>query len=235
VTTPHAALVVVAAGAGRRLGGPARKALVSLGGRPLVEHALRALLGLPWLEPVVVVGHPEDGEALAAVLAGLPRAARLVDGGARRQDSVRAGLQALPEETDMVLVHDAARPFVPLDALPALAAAARSVGAAILAVPVADTIKSVRDGDAPTVERTVPRDALWAAQTPQAFRRLELLALLADAGRRGATVTDEASLYEADGREVACVAGSRLNFKVTTADDLRLAEALLTRAPGRIR
>jgi 2-C-methyl-D-erythritol 4-phosphate cytidylyltransferase len=234
VTSLRAALVVVAAGAGRRLGGRERKALVPLGGRPLLEHALWALLGPAWIDPVVVVGHPEDRAALRNVLQGLPRAAQLVDGGARRQDSVRAGLEALPGGTDIVLVHDAARPFVPVDALRALVEAAQACGAAILAVPVADTIKSVRGGTPPTIERTIPRDKLWAAQTPQAFRRDDLLSLLSAAERQGVSVTDEAALYEAEGREVACVAGSHLNFKVTTVDDLRVAEALLQRATGRI-
>jgi 2-C-methyl-D-erythritol 4-phosphate cytidylyltransferase len=219
----RAALVVVAAGAGRRLGGPARKALVPLAGEPLVAHALRALLRLPWLDPVVLVGHPEDSAALRAVLERLPRPVRLVDGGARRQDSVRAGLAALAaladgEDDGIVLVHDAARPFVPLDALPAL---------------VADTIKSVDAGTPPVISATLPRERLWAAQTPQAFRREALATLLSEAEARGVSVTDEAALYEAAGRDVACVTGSRLNFKVTTADDLRLAEAFVGRLPGR--
>lgn len=234
----RAALVVVAAGAGRRLGGPARKALVPLAGEPLVAHALRALLRLPWLDPVVLVGHPEDSAALRAVLERLPRPVRLVDGGARRQDSVRAGLAALAaladgEDDGIVLVHDAARPFVPLDALPALVAAAAARGAAILAVPVADTIKSVDAGTPPAISGTLPRERLWAAQTPQAFRREALATLLSEAEARGVSVTDEAALYEAAGRDVACVTGSRLNFKVTTADDLRLAEAFVGRLPGR--
>jgi 2-C-methyl-D-erythritol 4-phosphate cytidylyltransferase/2-C-methyl-D-erythritol 2,4-cyclodiphosphate synthase len=224
---------VVAAGAGRRLGGPVRKALVPVAGKPLVEHALRALLGAPWIAPIVVVAHPEDLDTLGRVLEGLPRPARLVEGGARRQDSVRAGLAALPDDTDLVLVHDAARPFVPVGALAALVEAAAEHGAAILAMPVADTIKSVGAGTSPTIDKTLPRDRLWAAQTPQAFRRSELLALLEAADENGVSVTDEAALYESDGRRVACVTGSRLNFKVTTADDLRLAEALLQGASGR--
>jgi len=223
-----AALVIVAAGEGSRLAAGRRKALVALGGRPLVEHSLRRLLGLPALDPVVLVGHADDRAALEGIAATLPRKPIVVAGGARRQDSVLAGLAALPASApDLVLVHDAARPFVPVAAIAELIAAARATGAAILALPVVDTIKeadAVRPGHA---ARTLDRQRLWAAQTPQAFRRSELAALLEAAGREGRAVTDEAALYEAAGRSVAFVTGSRLNFKLTTPADLALAEALL--------
>ena len=221
----RAALIIVAAGDGRRLGSAQRKALVSLAGRPLLEHALRRLLPLAWLEPVVVVGHREDRAALSALLARLPRPVALVDGGERRQDSVLAGARAAAG--DVVLVHDAARPFVPVERLAELAERARAVGAALLAVPVADTIKEARAEDASSCARTLPRDRLRAAQTPQAFRREALLELLERAVADGRTVTDEASLFEASGFPVHFVEGSARNFKITTAQDLELAEALL--------
>ncbi|MCB9896895.1 MAG: 2-C-methyl-D-erythritol 4-phosphate cytidylyltransferase [Planctomycetes bacterium] len=221
------ALVVVAAGSGTRLGAPVRKALVELGGVPLVLHTLRRVLAWPAVGEVVLVVHPSDRATLGALVAGLPRGVHLVDGGARRQDSVAAGVAALPETVDVVLVHDAARPFVPIDRLDALADAARDAGCALLAVPVSDTIKRARGDAHARVDATVPRHDLWAAQTPQAFRRAELLALLAQAAREGREVTDEAGLFESAGRAVHLVEGSRLNFKVTTPDDLALAEALL--------
>ncbi len=224
----RAALIVVAGGTGHRLGADRHKALVPLAGRPLVEHCLRTLLALPELDPVILVGHRDDRAALAAVIARLPRPVTLVDGGARRQDSVAAGLAALPHTTRLVLVHDAARPFVPVDRIEALIASAQRTGAALLAVRVADTIKEARPGgDAPLVERTLPRDRLWAAQTPQAFAFAVLERLLADAAARALNVTDEASLFEAAGLEVAFVEGSRLNFKITTGEDLAMAQALL--------
>jgi len=221
----RAALVIVAAGEGRRLGSARRKALVPLAGRPLLEHSLRRLLPLAWLEPVVVVGHRDDRAELTALLAGLPRPVALVDGGERRQDSVLAGARAAAGE--LVLVHDAARPFVPVERLAELAERARAVGAALLAVPLADTIKETRERDPSSVARTLPRDRLRAAQTPQAFRRAPLLELLAQAVADHATVTDEASLFEAAGFAVQFVEGSARNFKITTAQDLALAEALL--------
>ncbi len=231
--TERAALVVVAAGAGERLGAACRKALVPLGGRPLVEHALERLLTLAWLEPVVVVGHPGDRGDLAALLARLPRPVALVDGGARRQDSVLAGVRAVPAGVDVVLVHDAARPFVPLERLPELAARARALGAALLAVPLADTVRQTRADDPSRSGGTLARDRLRAAQTPQAFRRAELLALLERAGERD--VTDEAALFESSGLAVGFVEGSARNFKITTAHDLGLAEALLAVEPHRER
>jgi len=223
-----AALVIVAAGEGSRLGGARRKALMTLGGRPLLEHALRRLLPLAWLDPVVVVGHADDRDALAALLSRQSRPVTLVDGGARRQDSVLAGVRAVPAGRDVVLVHDAARPFVPVERLAELASRARSAGAALLAVPVVDTIKEARDADPASCARTLPRDRLRAAQTPQAFRRGPLLELLARAAADGTAVTDEAALFEAAGFAVQFVEGSARNFKITTAQDLAMAEALLT-------
>ena len=224
----RAALIVVAAGEGSRLGSDRRKALVTLGGRPLVEHSLRRLLSLPELGPFVLVGHRDDRAALAWMAADLPRLPILVDGGARRQDSVLAGLRALPDEApELVLVHDAARPFVPVAALPELIARAHQTGAAILAVPVVDTIKEAHADEPGRAGRTLDRERLWAAQTPQAFRRRDLLTLLERAASDARAVTDEAALYEAASRAVAFVTGSRLNFKLTTPADLALAEALL--------
>lgn len=225
-----AALVIVAAGAGQRLGAGRPKALVALGGRPLVEHALARLAAVPWLDPLVVVGPPAHRAELAALLARQARPVRLVDGGERRQDSVLAGVRAVPAARDCLLVHDAARPFVPVERLAELASAARRLGAALLAVPLADTVKQARADDADQCAGTVPREHLRAAQTPQAFRRAELLELLERAAREGRTVTDEAALFETAGRPVGFVEGSPRNFKVTTAQDLQLAEALLAAA-----
>lgn len=227
MSIPSCGLVVVAAGTGQRLGAPVHKALVELDGRPLVEHTLRRLLGRPDLSPVVLVGHADDRPRLERLLATLPRPVTLVDGGARRQDSVRAGLEALGDPApDLVLVHDGARPFVPLERLDDLVAAARRTGAALLASPVSDTLKEVPDPDG-RVRRTVPRAHLWAAQTPQAFDRARLLELLERADAEGTTVTDEAGLCEAAGLAVTVVEGSRRNLKVTTPEDLELARALL--------
>lgn len=220
-------LVVVAAGTGQRLGAAVHKALVELDGRPLVEHTLRRLLTRVDLDPVVLVGHPSDLPRLQTLCAGLARPVVLVPGGARRQDSVRAGLEALGADAPpLALIHDGARPCVPLERLDALIEAARQTGAALLASPVSDTLKDVA-ADTGRVLRTVPRQGLWAAQTPQAFDRARLLALLDEAERAGTSVTDEAGLCESAGLAVTVVEGSTSNLKVTTPADLELARALL--------
>jgi len=223
----HAGLIVVAAGTGSRLGATVHKALVELEGSPLVEHTLRHLLTQTHLDPVVLVGHADDRSALEALTARLPRPVQLVDGGARRQDSVAAGLSALGDRCDVVLVHDGARPFVPLDAIDPLIAAAAEHGCALLAVPVTDTLKQAQADHSSIVERTISRDGLWAAQTPQAFDRAALTEQLCAVTAAGLTLTDEAGMFEAAGLPVHFVEGSPLNFKVTTKDDLLLARALL--------
>ncbi|RKY19048.1 MAG: 2-C-methyl-D-erythritol 4-phosphate cytidylyltransferase [Planctomycetota bacterium] len=224
---PLAALIVVAAGTGSRLGASVHKALVTVAGKPLVEHTLATLLAWEGLDPVVLVGHSDDRKQLTALLARLPREVHLVDGGTRRQDSVAAGLAALPEQAPaVVLVHDAARPFVPMQALPELIEAARGA-CALLATPVADTIKRADPDDPTRSAGTVPRHELWAAQTPQAFDRARLGQLLDQAQHEERSVTDEAALFEAACLPVRFVEGSRRNFKITTEQDLALARALL--------
>ena len=211
-------VVVPAAGTGTRLGPGSPKALRELAGEPLLVHAVRRLLACPSVGPVVVAAPPALVAQVQALLPGVV----VVAGGAERQDSVAAGLAALPPEVDLVLVHDAARAFVPVEVVEAVAAALRNGALAVVPVlPVADTVKQVDvDGN---VVRTVPRVDLRSAQTPQGFRR-EVL----DAAHRTAagSVTDDAGLVEAAGVPVQTVPGSPLAFKVTTPFDLLIAEAV---------
>lgn len=223
---PDVGVVVVAAGLGRRLGASIRKALVPLGGQPMVLRAVESVRGPG---PLVVVAHPDDLEALAGLFPG----DRVVAGGARRQDSVAAGLAALPALAEFVLVHDAARPFVRRAVVEAVVAEARRVGAALAAEPVRDTLKEA--GPEGRVLRTVPRGPLWAAQTPQGFRRT----LLEEAHRRlaeeGAEVTDDAQAVERLGQPVALVASDSGNRKLTTGADLEWAAWVLGRdGTGRV-
>jgi 2-C-methyl-D-erythritol 4-phosphate cytidylyltransferase len=230
----RAGLVVVAAGTGARLGGSAHKALVPLGGQPLVMHCLTRLAPLDCIGSIVLVGHPADREILAGLVAQLPHEIRLADGGEHRQDSVEAGLAALDEATELVLVHDAARPFVPAALIAPLLERAAEVGAAVPTRPVVDTVKETREDADDLCARTIPRERLRLIQTPQAFRRADLARLLQDARRNDCYATDEAGLFEAAGLDVAFVEGSALNFKVTTRDDLEIAEAILARQAERI-
>ena len=218
--------VVPAAGTGSRLGADRPKQYLEIGGATLLERSVGALLGCGWFERVVVVVSPED--ATAATLPGLasPRVAIEPVGGATRRASVLGGLVALEAHhgasaDDWVWVHDAARPGVERASLERMREALddERVGA-LLAVPVADTVKRGGAGRAVT---SVDREGLWLAQTPQAFPHGTLRAAL----ERHHAVTDEASAIEAGGRTPRLVAGSRRNFKVTTMDDLRaMREAL---------
>jgi 2-C-methyl-D-erythritol 4-phosphate cytidylyltransferase len=212
-------VVVPAAGTGTRLGPGAPKALRPLAGEPLLVHAVRRLRACPQIGPIVVAAPPAEVEQVQAMLPGVV----VVAGGAERQDSVAAGLAALPPEVDLVLVHDAARAFVPVEVVASVVAALESGALAVVpVVPVADTVKQV-DVDGRVV-RTVPREDLRSVQTPQGFRRAVLEAAHRSAG---GPVTDDAGLVEAAGVPVQTVPGSPLAFKVTTALDLLLAEAVL--------
>lgn len=217
-------VVVVAAGRGERAGGTVPKQFRNVAGVPLVLRALRPFTIHPDVAHVAVVLPPEAAERPPEWLAVLRGAAlSLVAGGAERTDSARAGLAALPAECRIVLVHDGARPFAERDVIDAVVAAAREGKGAVPALPVSDTLKRIDDGS-PAIVGTVPRDGLWRAQTPQGFPR----ALLEEAYARadGAPATDDAALVEALGAPVVIVPGSTRNLKVTTADDLALAELM---------
>ncbi len=227
--------IVVAAGVGARLrevlgpDGP-NKALLPLAGHPMVVWTTWALATTAGVDEVVVVLHPDDLAPVAdGPLGAALRAAgatRFVAGGERRQDSVQRGVEATRAGAGrFVLVHDAARPLLaPADAARALERA-RTVGAALLAVPSRDTLKRVDEQG--RVQETVPRQLIWRAQTPQVAEREVLLAALRDAAAAGVEVTDEASALERMGQPVVVVEGSEDNFKVTTAADLARAEPLL--------
>lgn len=219
--------MVVAAGRGIRLGG-VPKQFRELAGVPVLLRSLRPFTSHPDVACVAVT--------LPADAAGAPPAwleplagdrLRLVAGGAERADSVAAGLAALPPECAVVLVHDAARPLVSADTIAAVLAAARTGAGALAAVPLGDTLKAVQEGTPPLVERTVSREGLWRAQTPQGFPRALLERALAAARADGVAGTDDAQLVERIGGRVVVVADSPRNLKVTTQADFDLAEALL--------
>jgi len=221
------AALVLGAGRGERLALDVPKAFVPLAGRPLLAHALEALLACEAIERVVPVVPAAHCGALAGHLGPLAGHAKLappVAGGAARQDSLAAGLAALPAHFELVAVHDAARPFVRAAAVSRVIAAARVHGAALLAAPAADTIKRVRDG---VVVETPPREECYAAQTPQVFRADWLREGLEKAAAEGRVATDCSQLVEALGVRVQVVAGDPDNRKITDAADLAWAERRL--------
>ncbi len=212
------AAILVAAGSGSRFGAETPKQYLPLLGKLVIRHAAEALA-----EHVDILQPVGDAATIETALTGIPHQPP-VAGGATRQASVLAGLEALvAQEPDIVLVHDAARPLIPIGTIPALLASLNDAPGAIPAVPVADTLKRVTDG---LITATVPRDSLYRAQTPQAFR----FAILLSAHRTADDVpaTDDASLLEAAGQQVTIVAGSEHNIKLTYAEDLPRLERAMT-------
>ncbi|HET6606308.1 MAG TPA: bifunctional 2-C-methyl-D-erythritol 4-phosphate cytidylyltransferase/2-C-methyl-D-erythritol 2,4-cyclodiphosphate synthase [Rhodopila sp.] len=211
------AAILVAAGSGSRFGGETPKQFLLTAGKPVIRHAAERLIGhVSLLQPVGEV------EPIEAALNGIPMLP-VVAGGATRQDSVRNALEALAAHApDYVLIHDAARPFIPPGTIESLLAELREVAGAIPAAPVPDTLKRVERG---VIVETVPRSGLFRAQTPQAFRFQTLLSAHLS-GIDG--TTDDASLLEAVGESVAVVPGSDDNIKLTYPDDLLRLERIMT-------
>lgn len=220
---PSAAAIVLAAGAGRRLGADEPKAFLTIGGRPILAVAAAAAAASGVIDEVIVAV-PEGFEHRAlGCVEGLGVPCTVVPGGDSRQASVRVALAAVGEAIELVAVHDAARPFAPPELfVSVLDAVDADADGAIPVLPIADTVKRIGGG---FVTATVPRDELALAQTPQAFR----ISALRDAHDRAATtdldVTDDAQVLEAAGGRVRAIAGDPMNVKITTMLDLARADA----------
>jgi 2-C-methyl-D-erythritol 4-phosphate cytidylyltransferase len=223
-------VVVVAAGSGSRVGG-VPKQYRPIGGVPIVLRTLRAFTTHPDVVHTALVLPPADIDAPPDFLAGLSGAQlALAAGGKARSDSVASGLAALPPECRVVLVHDAARPFVSRATIDAVIREARAGHGALAAVPVTDTLKEADAADPGRVARTVSRERLWRAQTPQGFPRDLLERAYTRARADGVGATDDAALVERIGGTVRLVPDSPENFKITTAEDLVRAELWASRA-----
>ena len=225
--------VLLAAGRSARMGG-GDKLLANLAGRPVLAHSLAALAACDAIAHVVVVTGPANRAAVAQLARshGGGKVRALATGGAQRQDSVAAGLAALPN-LELIAVHDGARPLVDAEDFSEGVRLAREVGAAIAGAPVADTIKRVDAAE--RVIETPLRARLRAAATPQVFRRELLERAHRAAAQAGVSATDDAALVERLGEPVVVFASRRRNLKITTADDLRLAESLLNPSAGQLR
>jgi 2-C-methyl-D-erythritol 4-phosphate cytidylyltransferase/2-C-methyl-D-erythritol 2,4-cyclodiphosphate synthase len=224
--------LIAAGGRGERLGGPRPKQLLEIGGRPILARAVEAFLSHPAVHEVVVALPPELAEAPPPYLTGAAKPIRVVQGGRRRQDSVAKAFGAASERAEVVVVHDGARPFVSAELIARTIQAAAASGAAVAAVRARDTVKRVEAAVAPaTLSRildTLPRDVICLAQTPQAFRREVLAGALAAGGE----ATDEAALVEQAGHPVLVVEGEATNIKITTPEDLALADAIARARDG---
>jgi 2-C-methyl-D-erythritol 4-phosphate cytidylyltransferase len=223
---PVAAAIIVAAGRGTRLGAP-DKILLPLAGMPLLAHSVAAAEAADTVADIIIVAGMHTKATIEQLVAHSTwkKVRHVALGGERRQDSVEAGLRLVPNDIDVVAVHDGARPLATPELFDACVRAAAQSGAAIAAVPLADTLKRVVSG---VIVETVPRDEMWAAQTPQAFSTSLLRTSFAHAAANGLDVTDEAGLMEAMGVPVSIVPSTSRNLKITRPEDLPIAEALLS-------
>ncbi len=221
--------LIPAAGMGKRMAAGMNKQYLQLGDRPILAHTLAVFESAPFVDDVYLI-IPEDEipycRENVVERFGFAKVRRIVAGGSERQHSVLNGLRAVEQAgpDDPVIIHDGVRPFIPLSVIESSVATARTHDGALVAVPVKDTVKVVRDG---LVVETPPRETLWLAQTPQTFR----YGVIRDAHERaeaeGWLGTDDASLVERLGKSVRIVPGVYGNFKITTPEDLVLAEAFL--------
>ena len=229
---PRIAVILPAAGKSSRFGDKEKKVFASLDGRAVWLRAAEAFVNRADVVQTLVVVSPDDLEAFRTrygahvALLGI----EIVVGGAERFHSVGNALAALRDEVELVAIHDAARPCVTPALIDAVFAKAAETGAALLAVPVSDTVK--RADTRNVVVETVPRLGLWLAQTPQVFRRDWLADAHARRPELGDDITDDAQLVERAGHAVSLVTGSASNLKITTREDLALAEAILKARPA---
>lgn len=230
-------VVLLAAGQGKRMQADRNKQFLSIAGIPLLIHTIRVFEEDSLCKEILLVINKKEYEEIEELLQtwNVRKAVRFVEGGKERQDSVYAGITAgasSAAEKDLVFIHDAARPFVQQRELHALAEETQKTGAAILAVPVKDTVKEAVEG---TITKTTDRSLLWAAQTPQAFHYQTIIKAHEHAQKDKHIGTDDASLVEYAGDPVRIVAGSYENFKVTTPEDLLFAEAVIRHRKGESR
>lgn len=236
IHTTRVVALVPAAGRGLRMGGPVAKQFLALGGRPLLLHSLRVLQASSLVQEIILaVPTSEHQYCLDEIVTphDISKVRKIVSGGDQRQDSVRHALAEVGAEIEIVLVHDAVRPFVTEDMIVRVIREASVHGAAIVALPMRDTVKQV--GQNGVIERTVDRRPLWLAQTPQAFRKDWLEEAHHKAQLNNVHATDDAHLVELLGRTVVVVEGSGDNIKVTRPEDLDIGEAILNRRAANAR
>jgi 2-C-methyl-D-erythritol 4-phosphate cytidylyltransferase / 2-C-methyl-D-erythritol 2,4-cyclodiphosphate synthase len=218
--------IIAAAGDGRRVASEVPKQFIEIGGVSLLQRSLNAFCRVDRVTQIVVVTRPDAVDAVAGKISTRGRATSVVPGGATRQESVAAAFDRVAAGAAYVMVHDAARPFVSPALIERTLDAAIESGAAIAALPARDTVKqAIADGGRRFIAQTLPREEIYLAQTPQAFRR-DILASAVALGRSGAAATDESALAELAGSRIRLVEGDPLNFKVTTESDLVMSRAL---------
>ncbi len=224
--------MILAAGSGRRMGSERPKQFRSLAGKPVLAHTLDAFESAPCVDCVAVVAKAEEVDRCQEEVVdrfGFEKVFSVVAGGKERQDSVSEGLKAVKDDAEMIVIHDGARPLIRPAQIEAVTAAGLQHGAAVLAVPVSSTIKSVESG---CVKETLDRSRLWSVQTPQAFRAGVIRKAHDEAKRDDVRGTDDAALVERVGQPVRVIEGRRDNLKLTTHEDFEIAEQILRHRAG---
>ncbi|MGH9743462.1 MAG: 2-C-methyl-D-erythritol 4-phosphate cytidylyltransferase [Candidatus Acidiferrum sp.] len=227
------AAILPAAGLGTRMGAETPKQFLELDGTPLVIHSVRRIASCPLVTDIIVATRGDVVESLEERIRGemFMQSVRVVRGGDSRQDSVAMALQEVPDETEIVLVHDAVRPFVTREQIARVIEEARRCQAAILGIPAMDTVKEVKRASLPEdvalITGTIPRERVVLAQTPQAFSTKLIKEAFARAKADGVNASDEAGLVERLGHDVHVVLGSERNIKITRPADMELARFYL--------
>ena len=215
--------IITAAGQGQRFG--SQKQFELLGGMPLYQHSLRIFMTSKKINEIILVVPNDNRYAISKDIDDSDQSiVKVVAGGATRRHSVKYGVEASSSGTDLVVIHDAARPFVNREILKSVITACAKSDGAIAAIPAVDTVKYSENG---IVEKTLDRNCVWLAQTPQAFNRGKLLNAYRNYDLSNTVITDESSIMEGMGYNISIVLGSQSNFKVTTKYDWRHAEGLL--------
>ena len=218
--------IIAAGGRGQRFGGAVPKQMLSVGGQSVLERSVALFLSHPQIDELVIALPAEFVAEPPPYLRATSKPVRIVAGGDRRQDSVLNAFQAISAEAELVVIHDAARPFASAGLIARTIAAAAESGAALAAMPARDTVKMADGQLVPFVSQTIPREAVYLAQTPQVFSRRVLRDALA-LGEGGPDATDEAALAERAGHPVRLVEGEQANIKITTPEDLPVVDAIL--------
>jgi 2-C-methyl-D-erythritol 4-phosphate cytidylyltransferase/2-C-methyl-D-erythritol 2,4-cyclodiphosphate synthase len=227
-------VIIVAGGRGARMGGDVPKQLIEIGGRSILRRSIDTFDGHPRVDCLVVVLPAEVvTHGASGVVGATSKPCHVTAGGETRQASVRNGLEAMPAAHDVILVHDAARPFASAELVDRVISAAEDAGAAVPALQATETIKRVGAGHAaePLVRETIPRDEIWLAQTPQGFQRRVLAEAMQRAVDARQVATDDAMLVEQAGHPVRVVMGDAMNRKITTPEDLAAARAYVAGPP----
>jgi 2-C-methyl-D-erythritol 4-phosphate cytidylyltransferase len=219
-------VIVPAAGQGKRMGAGKNKQFLNIGSKPLILQTIQAFAQDEWCNQIILVGNEQELGELENLIesSGLIKPIIIIAGGKERQQSVYHGIKMVEDHEKIVLIHDGARPFITREIIHEVVQKANDNGAATVAVPVKDTIKKVNHE---VVEETLERSGLWAVQTPQAFRLSIVKTAHQKAEEMGFLGTDDASLVEYIGQSVHIVQGSYFNIKITTPEDLILAEAII--------